>query len=190
MFAWQRLCGPFRTTRQLAELVADVKHGMDDRGLHPAMLTFQALRIFLNREMEQLVEVLDGAIQRVKVGGRVVVISFKSQEADLVREFVRRHEAVNGVVASAVAGNHSRLVELFPLLQRQCPYCVRLICDEIRPTAAEVAINSRSRSARAHILVKESRDFSRSPYLPNKGACTAEQTLAPVKPPPLRPCSR
>ena len=48
------------------------------------MLTFQAIRIFLNQEMQQLVQVLEGAVECIELGGRVVVVSFKAQEADLV----------------------------------------------------------------------------------------------------------
>ncbi|HEX3820204.1 MAG TPA: 16S rRNA (cytosine(1402)-N(4))-methyltransferase RsmH [Candidatus Sulfotelmatobacter sp.] len=86
---------PIRTTAQLAEIVSAAArpmnrgHDKHDRRIHPATLTFQALRIFVNRELDDLKALLEAAPRILKSGGRVVVISFHSLEDRIVKDALR-----------------------------------------------------------------------------------------------------
>jgi 16S rRNA (cytosine1402-N4)-methyltransferase len=87
---------PIRTTAQLAEIVSAAARPMnrgqdkyDQRRIHPATLTFQALRIFVNRELDDLKALLDAAPRILKPGGRLVVISFHSLEDRIVKDAFR-----------------------------------------------------------------------------------------------------
>jgi 16S rRNA (cytosine1402-N4)-methyltransferase len=82
---------PIRTTAQLADVVSAAARPMNpaERRIHPATRTFQALRIFVNRELEDLRELLKTAPQMLKPGGRLVVISFHSLEDRIVKDAMR-----------------------------------------------------------------------------------------------------
>jgi 16S rRNA (cytosine1402-N4)-methyltransferase len=82
---------PIRTTAQLAEIVSAAARPMNsaERRIHPATRTFQALRIFVNRELDDLRKLMDAASQLLKPGGRLVVISFHSLEDRIVKDALR-----------------------------------------------------------------------------------------------------
>jgi 16S rRNA (cytosine1402-N4)-methyltransferase len=85
---------PIRTTAQLAEIVSAAARSMnsEQRRIHPATLTFQALRIFVNRELDDLKALLVTAPRILKPGGRLVVISFHSLEDRIVKDALREGE--------------------------------------------------------------------------------------------------
>ncbi len=86
----QRKTQPFRRTGELAELVSRVKGiGHRRRRIHPATQVFQALRIEVNQELEGIGQLLDDVIDRLVVGGRLVVISFHSLEDRIVKRRFR-----------------------------------------------------------------------------------------------------
>jgi 16S rRNA (cytosine1402-N4)-methyltransferase len=82
---------PIRTTVQLAEVIAAAARPMNqaERRIHPATRTFQAIRIFVNHELDDLRSLLEAAPQIVKPGGRVVIISFHSLEDRIVKDAFR-----------------------------------------------------------------------------------------------------
>ncbi len=80
---------PIRTTAQLAELVSAAARPMKPERIHPATRTFQALRIFVNRELDDLRALLEAAPQLLKPGGRLVIISFHSLEDRIVKDALR-----------------------------------------------------------------------------------------------------
>ena len=80
---------PIRTTAQLAVVVSAAARSMKHERIHPATLTFQALRIFVNRELDDLKDLLQAAPQILKPGGRLVVISFHSLEDRIVKDSLR-----------------------------------------------------------------------------------------------------
>ena len=130
-----RARGPVGTTRQLAALVAEA---VPSREPHqdPATRTFQAIRIHVNQELEELSLVLPQCMELLAPGGRLVVISFHSLEDRIVKRFLRDN------------ANPDRLPRRLPVRARDLPRPgLRLIGRATRPSDAEVAANPRARSA-------------------------------------------
>ena len=122
---------PVRTTRQLSDVVAGAVKTREP-GQDPATRTFQALRIFVNAELEELEQGLNAALEMLAPGGRLVVISFHSLEDRLVKTFiVRESRSIVDRRAPFAAAAPSRL---------------RAIA-RIRAAEAEVRSNPRARSA-------------------------------------------
>ena len=80
---------PIRTTKQLVEVISTAARSMKHERIHPATRTFQALRIFVNRELDDLKALLEAAPSVLKPGGRLVVISFHSLEDRIVKDALR-----------------------------------------------------------------------------------------------------
>lgn len=129
-----RARSPIRTTRQLAELVARAVPTREPNK-HPATRTFQALRIRVNGELAALSRCLEQAVERLEIGGRLVVISFHSLEDRLVKRFIRRES------------KGSDLPKGVPIQGGPEQGRLRALGRPIRPTAVEVAANPRARSA-------------------------------------------
>ena len=123
--------GPLATTAELARLVAGTVKTREP-GQNPATRTFQAFRIFINAELEELEQALEASLELLAPQGRLVAISFHSLEDRIVKQFIARH---------------SREV-----YDRRAPFApppamkLRSLA-RIRPSDAEVAANPRSRSA-------------------------------------------
>ncbi len=130
-----RAGGPISTTRQLATLVAHAVPAREPRQ-DPATRTFQALRIHLNQELEEVSLVLPQCVELLNPGGRLAVISFHSLEDRIVKRFMRE----------AAAG--ASVLRRLPLRTHEMPQPrMRLIGRAQRANADEVARNPRSRSA-------------------------------------------
>jgi len=80
---------PIRTTKQLVEVISTAARSMKHERIHPATRTFQALRIFVNRELDDLKALLEATPRVLKPGGRLVVISFHSLEDRIVKDALR-----------------------------------------------------------------------------------------------------
>jgi len=135
--------GPVGTTRQLAALVAEA---VPTREPHqdPATRTFQALRIHINQELEELSLALPQCVELLGPGGRLVVISFHSLEDRIVKRYLRE------------VANPDRLPRRLPLRAHELPQPrLALIGRAVRPPAAEVAANPRARSAIMRIAEKQ-----------------------------------
>jgi len=130
-----RQAGPLTGTRQLAQVVAQAVRKREP-GQDPATRTFQAIRIHVNRELEELEAALGQGLQHLAPRGRLVAIAFHSLEDRLVKQFIRRHSTVPDELAR------------LPLREDQLPpRPLVAIGRAIRPSAAEVAANPRARSA-------------------------------------------
>jgi 16S rRNA (cytosine1402-N4)-methyltransferase len=129
----RRAEGPIATTRELAELVASVI-GRGEPGKHPATRSFQALRIHVNAELDDLARGLEAATARLNGGGRLVVIAFHSLEDRIVKQFIRTR-------ARQAPGSR----RLPPAAARILT--LREIGGAQRPGDAELAVNPRARSA-------------------------------------------
>jgi len=126
---------PFRTTRQLAEVVGGAVRTREP-GKHPATRTFQALRIHVNQELAELEMTLPQAVDLLEPGGRLAVISFHSLEDRIVKNFMRE------------AATADRLPRGLPVRAKDLPQPrLRLVGRAIRPSIAEVEANPRARSA-------------------------------------------
>ena len=129
--AWRTQRGPIGSTAELADIVAGAVKTREP-GQNPATRTFQALRIFINAELEELQRALGASLRVLAPGGRLVVISFHSLEDRIVKQFIAQHSK-----------------EVF---DRRAPFAapqpMRLkAVARIKPGAAEVAANPRARSA-------------------------------------------
>ena len=82
---------PFERTLDLSKVVAEANPAWE-KGKNPATRVFQAIRINVNNELGDLETLLDAALESLKVGGRLVVISFHSLEDRLVKRFIKKHE--------------------------------------------------------------------------------------------------
>jgi 16S rRNA (cytosine1402-N4)-methyltransferase len=113
---------PIRSTAQLAAAVSAAARPMKHERIHPATLTFQALRIFVNRELDDLRQLLEAAPRMLKPGGRLVIISFHSLEDRIVKDAMR---------AGARQGQYQLLTK-----------------KPVTPGDEEIASNPRARSAK------------------------------------------
>lgn len=123
--------GPIASTAELADIVAGAVKTREP-GQNPATRTFQALRIFINAELEELQQALEGSLHVLRPGGRLVVISFHSLEDRIVKQFIAQHSK--------------------EVYDRRAPFAppqpMRLkALERIKPSTDEVAANARARSA-------------------------------------------
>ena len=123
--------GPISTTTELAQLVADTVKTRES-GQNPATRTFQALRIFINAELEELQQALTASLDVLQPGGRLAVISFHSLEDRIVKQFIAKHAREE--------------------YDRRAPFAAPKVMQlqalaRIKPSAEEVRGNPRSRSA-------------------------------------------
>ncbi|QSX79903.1 16S rRNA (cytosine(1402)-N(4))-methyltransferase RsmH [Agrilutibacter solisilvae] len=131
---------PLLRTAQLADLIASVVPRGEQK-IHPATRSFQAIRIFINRELADLEAGLDAALARLKPGGRLAVISFHSLEDRIVKQFINRHAKP-------------------PPAQRRLPVVVEFtptlaaIGDARKADASETDANPRARSAVLRVAQK------------------------------------
>jgi 16S rRNA (cytosine1402-N4)-methyltransferase len=125
---------PIERTLDLADIVAAAVRTRE-KGQHPATRTFQAVRIYINRELEELDLALEAALTLLRPGGRLAVISFHSLEDRRVKQFMQ--------AAARVPADLARL----PLREDQLPKPQLSGLKRVRPSLAEVQANPRSRSA-------------------------------------------
>ena len=131
----QREESPIDTTRKLAQLVAQNVRTRE-RGQDPATRTFQAVRIFINRELEEVEAVLPQVMGRLKPGGRLAVIAFHSLEDRIVKQFVKKYS------------QHPPLPRWAAVKEADLPLpLLKAVGKAIKPGVEETASNPRARSA-------------------------------------------
>ncbi|ROT45907.1 16S rRNA (cytosine(1402)-N(4))-methyltransferase RsmH [Pusillimonas sp. NJUB218] len=143
---------PLRTTLDLAELVASVVRTRE-KGQHPATRTFQAIRIHINQELEELACALEAVLTLLAPGGRLAVISFHSLEDRMVKQFI--------TAASRPPEATARL----PIPEKDMPQPVLVSLGRVLPSDEEVAANARSRSAVLRVAQR-----TETPVLPGEAA--------------------
>lgn len=139
----QRVKKPFQRTLELANLIADVIPARaKERNKHPATRSFQALRIFINAELDDLQAVLNSSVETLAEAGRLVVISFHSLEDRLVKHFIREQE------------QGPEIPRYMPIQQlKREPHLVS-VGKAIKADASELENNVRARSAVMRIAEK------------------------------------
>lgn len=136
-----RNAAPIKTTKQLADIVTRANPAWE-KHKHPATRSFQAIRIFINQELEELQSFLDKALDVLTQAGRLVVISFHSLEDRIVKRFMQKH-ARGDYAPIGVPLKHE---ELKPRLKK--------IGRIIKPSDEELKTNRRARSAKLRIAEK------------------------------------
>jgi 16S rRNA (cytosine1402-N4)-methyltransferase len=129
---------PFETTLQLAEMIARVARS-HERHKHPATRVFQALRIHVNGELDELGLALDAALERLVPRGRLAVISFHSLEDRMVKQFMRRHSLADPMYAG------------LPDMPAHARPKLKLVGKAMKADANETSMNPRARSARLRV---------------------------------------
>jgi len=132
---------PFERTLELAQMIARVAHSRE-RHKHPATRVFQALRIHVNGELQELEAALAAALQRLAPHGRLAVISFHSLEDRMVKQFMRRHSLADPMYAG------------LPHIPVHARPKLKLVGKSIEPDASESSANPRARSARLRVAVR------------------------------------
>ena len=131
----QRAENPIDTTGKLAKIAAENVRTRE-RGQDPATRTFQAVRIFINRELEEVEAVLPQVMGRLKSGGRLAVIAFHSLEDRIVKQFVKKYS------------QHPPLPRWAAVKEADLPLPpLKAVGKAIKPGVEETASNSRARSA-------------------------------------------
>lgn len=125
---------PFTRTSDLADVIKQANPAWE-KHKHPATRAFQGIRIYINRELEDLAAGLEAAVAMLSPGGRLAVISFHSLEDRMVKQFMRR-EAKGAPVPRDL-----------PIRQDQIATRLKLIGKAIKPSATELTANQRARSA-------------------------------------------
>jgi len=135
---------PFRTTRQLAEVVGRAVRTREP-GQHPATRTFQALRIHVNQELEELEVTLPQAADLLEPGGRLVVISFHSLEDRIVKGFIRERSTADRLPR----GVPVRAADLPPAQLTAAGKAVKASDDEVRrnPRARSAVLRAAGKNA-------------------------------------------
>ena len=140
-----RTGGPLTTTRMLSKIVAEAVPTREP-GQDPATRTFQAIRIYINQELEELSLVLPQIVELLTPGGRLAVISFHSLEDRIVKRFMKSE------------AQPDKFPSKFPIKAADLPLPrMRLIGRALRPSSAESSANRRARSAVLRIAERTER---------------------------------
>lgn len=137
-----REVAPIETTQELVEIIKKSMPMKEQREGHPARKTFQAIRIEVNHELDVLESGLTQAIELVRPGGRICVISFHSLEDRIVKNIFRKYSEVDSKFAK------------LPYVPEEYTPKLKIISKGIVPSEEELEENNRARSARLRIVEK------------------------------------
>lgn len=160
--------GPLDTTKALADLVAETLRRCGARkepGQHPATRTFQALRIYINSEIEELTSLLQAAVELVRESGRIAIISFHSLEDRVVKQFFRDQSGKAVATRDERRLTRGQQAFLQSIEDQQTRRGERAanrprlrVLGRIRPSEEEVRRNPRARSATLRIAERLAAD--------------------------------
>mmetsp|Transcript_41962 Transcript_41962/g.129986 ORF Transcript_41962/g.129986 Transcript_41962/m.129986 type:complete len:490 (+) Transcript_41962:74-1543(+) len=163
----QKLNGPYTSMKRFAEVAGralvwpEEEFQHSEIGLeHPAKLVVQALRVYINREKQQIRAGLEAAFKVLVMGGRCLISVFKRQEAAVIVDFIQDHEEPDAETIARL-GRGRRLRELYPLVGTDLDYAVRLIGKPLRAPGYEVLRNPRARSGFLYVMEKVPRQTRR-----------------------------
>ncbi len=139
----KRKIKPITSCRDLADIVRSLYPGYSKTD--PATRTFQALRIFINQELDELKAVLDSSVSLLKKDGRLVVVTFHSLEDAIVKKFLKNQSGANKAISRYLPENFAeKTVKNFHLITKSA----------ISPSDEEVAANPRSRSSKLRAAIR------------------------------------
>ena len=143
----KRIEAPIHTTGQLAEIAAQCVRSRE-KGQHPATRTFQAIRIYINRELDEVAQVLPQVTARLNTHGRLAVIAFHSLEDRIVKQFMREHST------------HTPLPKWAAVREADLPKPpLRIVGKPIKAGAEELNYNPRARSAILRVAERTDGEF-------------------------------
>ena len=143
----KRIEAPIHTTGQLAEIAAQCVRSRE-KGQHPATRTFQAIRIYINRELDEVAQVLPQVTARLNTHGRLAVIAFHSLEDRIVKQFMREHSM------------HAPLPKWAAVREADLPKPpLRIVGKPIKAGAEELNDNPRARSAILRVAERTDGEF-------------------------------
>ena len=131
-----------RTTLDLSKIIDTCYPKNKSRKKNTATKSFQAIRIFVNKELEELQKILDECIDLIEKGGRIVVISFHSLEDRIVKNFINKHAAGKNIISNLPVANLNNNLSL------------KKIKIPLKASEEEVKKNIRARSARIRVAEK------------------------------------
>ncbi len=137
----ERIVEPITTTAKLAKIIAEA-HPAWEKGKHPATRAFQAIRIYINNELQELDDVLAQALEVLAIGGRLVVISFHSLEDRRVKRFIQRYERGDELPLG------------LPVTADKLNKRLRRLGKALKPGKSELDYNPRARSAVMRVAEK------------------------------------
>jgi 16S rRNA (cytosine1402-N4)-methyltransferase len=133
---------PITTTQQLAEIIANAVL-FREKGKHPATRSFQAIRIAINHELDELQQGLAAGLEMLRPGGRLVVISFHSLEDRMVKQFIHQHE------------QGKELPHRLPIKGKHFHAQLKKLGRALKPCQQEIDQNPRARSAILRLAEKQ-----------------------------------
>lgn len=143
----KRVEAPIHTTGQLAEIAAQCVRSRE-KGQHPATRTFQAIRIYINRELDEVAQVLPQVTDRLKIQGRLAVIAFHSLEDRIVKQFMREHST------------HAPLPKWAAVREADLPKPpLKIVGKPIKAGEEELNHNPRARSAILRVAERTDGEF-------------------------------
>ena len=143
----KRIEAPIHTTGQLAEIAAQCVRSRE-KGQHPATRTFQAIRIYINRELDEVAQVLPQVTARLNTHGRLAVIAFHSLEDRIVKQFMREHST------------HAPLPKWAAVREADLPKPpLKIVGKPIKAGAEELNYNPRARSAILRVAERTDGEF-------------------------------
>ena len=143
----KRVEAPIHTTGQLAEIAAQCVRSRE-KGQHPATRTFQAIRIYINRELDEVAQVLPQVTERLKIHGRWAVIAFHSLEDRIVKQFMREHST------------HAPLPKWAAVREADLPQPpLKIVGKPIKAGEEELNDNPRARSAILRVAERTDGEF-------------------------------
>jgi 16S rRNA (cytosine1402-N4)-methyltransferase len=134
---------PIKTTHQLAEIVRSVV-GRSNKKIDPATKTFQAIRIWINDELNELTRALEAAESLLASGGRLIVVTFHSLEDVIVKKFMAKKSGKVDSVSRYMPANQDKVVPSFNILTK----------NAVKPSDEEIRKNPRARSAKLRAAEK------------------------------------
>ena len=131
-----------KTTVDLSKIISECYPKSKSNKINPATRSFQAIRIYINKELQELEQILDDCLQIIEIGGRLVVISFHSLEDRIVKNFINKHSLGKEIISKLPITDFSQNLNL------------KKIKVPLKASNSEIEENIRSRSAKIRVAEK------------------------------------